>query len=41
MADPMIFTNIVAVGSPKKVKFKIVKKYRRLDPSIAPITSAK
>ena len=26
IADPIILTNIVAVGSPKKVKFKIVNK---------------
>ena len=35
-----MFTNVVASGKPKILKFNRVNKYRKLEPNIAPITSA-
>ena len=40
IADPIIFTKTVSKESPIRLKFKRVKKYLKLDPRIAPITSA-
>ena len=40
MEDPIIFTKIVAKGKPKILKFKRLNRYRKLEPNIAPTTSA-
>ncbi len=38
--EPIMFTNAVDIGRPRKVMLEIVNKYLRLEPITAPVKSA-